>query len=258
MNLELEGKCALIVGATGGIGSSVAHTLAQEGVHLVLAARREAPLKELANELQGCEPDLYSVDLSIGSSVAELDKQVTAAGRPVDILVCAAAVPSFGEVWQFPRDEWEENFAVKYFGVADLCRRIAQQMMTRRSGTIIVLTGIAAHLVMGTNPAGGGANAALENFVRVLSASAGQHGVRVLGVSPGMTLTGRLTAFAENRLDKVAAATPLRRLANPNEIADVIAFLASPRAGFMTGTTVVVDGGLCAARQDLAWNEAMP
>jgi NAD(P)-dependent dehydrogenase (short-subunit alcohol dehydrogenase family) len=113
---------------------------------------------------------------------------------------------------------------------------------------IVNLIGIATDMVVTQNPLGGAANAALRSFTRVLAAEVAGSGVRVIGVSPGMTAGGRLNRFAAEQLEAIRASIPLGAIGQPEEIADVVVFMASPRASYITGAILNVDGGLTLIR----------
>ena len=244
MDLGLSGRRALVVGATGAIGGATAMGLAAEGVQVALAGRSADKLAALSTQLEASCLATIALDLTSGDSVAAAVDQATAALGRIDILVCAAAGDAFGSVWDVSREVWEREVVIKYLGTADLCRQVGARMREQGGGVVILYTGIAANRVFSSNPMGGGANAALENFVRVLSASGAEAGVRAVGVSPGMTYSHRFNAFGADRVGEIEASIPLGRIAQPHEIADVAVFLASDRAGYVTGQIVVVDGGL--------------
>ena len=233
MDLGLAGKRALVVGASGGIGAATAATLSAEGASVVGAARR---IERIDTSLPNVAIDLGN-DASIESAVAEAVQ--TLGG--IDILVVSAARDAFAPLADSDRQEWHAQFEVKYFGTAELCRRAAEHM--DGSGVIVLVTGIAAQIPFGGNPAGGASNAALEHLNRLLSVELAGQGVRSVAVSPGFTRTDRLANFSGGELAEIEAAIPLGRVAEPEEVASVIAFLASPRASYITGTTIVVDGG---------------
>jgi NAD(P)-dependent dehydrogenase (short-subunit alcohol dehydrogenase family) len=129
-------------------------------------------------------------------------------------------------------------------GSADMARCVAERMVERKSGVIINFSGIAAHTFYATSPFSGDANIAIERFTRLLAAQVAQSGVRVLGVSPGFVQTGRLAAFNQAERAAFEATIPLGRIAAPAEIADLVTFLVSPKAGYLTGTVVTADGGV--------------
>lgn len=233
MDLELAGARVLVVGASGGIGAATVRALTGEGASVVGAARR-------AERIDDATPAV-AIDLGDDVSIASgVDDAVSTLGG-LDILIVSAARDAFAPLEESDREEWQAQFEVKYFGTAELCRRAAERM--DGGGVIILVTGIAAHIPFTGNPAGGASNAALEHLNRLLGIDLAARGIRSVGVSPGFTRTERLTNFSGGQLAEIEAAIPMGRVAEADEIASVITFLASPRASYITGTTIVVDGG---------------
>ena len=244
MDLQLRGKTALVAGATGDIGRAVARGLAAEGVRVVIAARDrdrlEAVGRELGQQLAGTVVVDFASEVSIQSAVAE----AWSLTGGVDIAVCTVVSNTFGTVWDLARKDWEDLFRVKYMGTVDFARTIARRMVGRRTGVIINFIGIATEVLYPTNPAGGDANLAAARFTRFLAAKVATAGVRVLGVSPGFVDGRRLSTFLDAEKANLAAGIPLGRIGTPEEMADLVTFMASPRAGYMTGNIVELDGGV--------------
>lgn len=233
MDLGLTGKTAMVVGASGGIGASVVGLLADEGATVAAAARRTERLPEAALRLALDLGDDASIDAAVSTVVEALGA--------LDILIVTAARDAFAPLEESDRDEWRAQFEVKYFGVAELCRTAAARMTD--GGVIVVVTGIAEEVPFSGNPAGGASNAALTHLSRLLSIELAPRRIRVVAVSPGFTRTERLSNFSGGQLEAIEADIPLGRIAEPDEIASVITFLASSQASYVSGTTVVVDGG---------------
>ena len=245
MDLGLEGARVLVVGARGGIGSSVVSSLDQEGATTVLASSNP-PEDGYLND--GGSP-IVRIDLRDSTSIKEgLADAVTHLGA-LDSLVVSASVNSFASFWDLDRDIWREQFEIKYLGIAELCRESVQYI--EPGGSLILISGIAGVVPFASNPAGGAVNAALEHLIRLLTIELSTIPVRVVGVSPGMTRTTRLESFSEGQLEQIESDIPLARIADPHEIADVVVFLVSNRASYITGTTVVIDGGRTLTGQSL-------
>ena len=237
MDLGLQGNRALVVGASGGIGREIVQVLRSEGANLVLAARRGDRLADMAE----ASDHTVALDLADTDSVAAgVEEAVAHLGR-VDTVVVCAALDAFGSLWDSARSDWLAQFEVKYFGTADLCRQVAADMTD--GGAIVLLTGIAADIPFTANPAGGAANAALTHLAKLLSLELASRGIRVVGVSPGMTRTERFAHFSGEQIEAVRSEIPLGRIAEPSEIASLVAFLVSTRAGYITGTSIIIDGG---------------
>ena len=237
MDLSLEGNRVLVVGASGGIGRQIVRELRSEGARLVLAARRVERCQDLAADGDG----IVSLDLADGASIATGVEQAVAHLGAVDTVVVCAAFDAFGSLWDSEPAEWRAQFDVKYFGTAELCRRVASDMTD--GGAVVLLTGIAAEIPFTSNPAGGAANAALTHLTKLLALELASRRIRVVGVSPGMTQTERFANFSGGQIEAITDEIPLGRIADPAEIASLVTYLASDRAGYITGTSIIIDGG---------------
>jgi 3-oxoacyl-[acyl-carrier protein] reductase len=252
MDLDLGSKKILVVGASRGIGLAIWKTLADEGAEVFVAGHRLETLGTAAAE-SGLRPaGIFEVDTASQESVDRLVADLDRHGIVLDGLIVSVARPGRADLWNFDFDEWERNVRTKYLGPAHLARRVAERMKDGGGGAVVLIGGIAATGSNDQVPATGGANAAIENYVRMLASAAGQFGVRVVAISPGAIRTPRLLEGAapeevDQRLRESAAIAPLGRVGEPEEIAAVAGFLLSPRAGYITGTTVVVDGGVTSA-----------
>jgi NAD(P)-dependent dehydrogenase (short-subunit alcohol dehydrogenase family) len=253
MNIDLKGKLALVTGASKGIGLVVANRLAAEGCNLHLAARDEAAMRQTAERLTkeyGIQVTVHCRDLGLASEVEELGRACV----DVDILVNNAGDIPPGTLAEIDSKTWRESWAVKVFGYIDLTRIIYSQMCARRSGVIVNIVGAAARNPNHRYIAGCTANIALNMFTQCLGGESMRHGVRVVAINPGPTVPGRhlphIMARAkrllgdENRWPELHAKFPAGRAGKAEEVAELVVFLASARAGFISGTAVDIDGGL--------------
>lgn len=252
MNIDLKGKLALVTGASKGIGLVVANMLAAEGCNLHLAARDEAAMRQTAERLtkeHGVKVTVHRRDLGLASEVEELGRDCV----DVDILVNNAGDIPPGTLAEIDSKTWRETWAVKVFGYIDLTRIIYPQMCARRSGVIVNIVGAAARNPNHRYIAGCTANIALNMFTQCLGGESMRHGVRVVAINPGPTVPGRhlphVMARAkrllgdENRWPELHAKFPAGRAGRAEEVAELVVFLASARAGFISGTAVDIDGG---------------
>ena len=254
MDLHLNGRRALITGASKGIGRAIAQALAREGCVLHLAARGRAELQALADELAASgapRPEIHVLDLAVKGSPAAL----AVACGPLDILVNNAGAIPRGDVASVDEDRWRDAWALKVFGTIDLSRAVLGGMTDRQRGVIVNVIGLAGERPNADYIVGSTGNAALMAFTRGIGSTSIDSGVRVLGVNPGLVNTERLQSIlraqAEQRFGDAArwrecqdaSKLPAGRAAEPHEVAEVVAFLASDRASYMSGTIVTVDGG---------------
>jgi len=254
MDLKLRGKTALITGGSKGIGKAIAFRLAEEGCDLHLAARNAEDLEMAAAELRAEYSVLVTVhpmDLSSGDNAVAL----VAACSDVDILVNNAGAIAAGSITDIDEATWRGGWDLKVYGFVNLAREMYQVMKARGHGVVLNVIGIAGGEVSEFNYiAGTTGNAGLAAFTRAMGGGSPADNIRVLGINPGMTATERLVNLmrqnAENKgLDpddwrQLTSTMPFGRLAEPEEVADLCAFLVSDRAAYISGTVVTIDGGL--------------
>lgn len=258
MDLELRGKRAVVTGASRGIGLAIARALYAEGADVALVARDKAALDEAAAGLTGTAPAgapaprvlAVSADTGDDDSVAALAAQVLAAFGGVDVLVNAAAQPSTGA---FPESALEGEINVKVRGYLRTARAFAPQMAERGWGRIVNISGAAAR--QSGSLVGSVRNVAVAALTKNLADELGPQGVNVHVVHPGYTRTeatpARLAAAAEARGTTpaeaeaaVAAGISIGRIVTAEEIADVVAFLASPKSVSLNGDPILTTGGI--------------
>jgi NAD(P)-dependent dehydrogenase (short-subunit alcohol dehydrogenase family) len=255
MDLKLQGKTALITGASMGIGAHIAETLAAEGVNLHLTARSTDKLEELKvriAEISDVSVTLHPLDLAVEGAAATL----AVATSTVDILVNnAGAIPS-GDLWDVDEAAWRKGFDLKVFGYINMCRLFYAKMKEAGGGVIINIIGNGGEVLDRNYIAGASGNISLMGFTRALGGYALDDNMRVVGINPGPVNTDRiynmLKKWAEkdlgdaDRYQELAEGYPLGRPAHCSEISDLVAFLASERSGYTTGTIYTVDGGISA------------
>lgn len=251
MDLELKGKVALITGGSKGIGLACAEMLASEGCRLHLAARSESDLQSVQSDLSkrfNGEVSIHAVDLSRGDEARKLAVDC----RDIDILVNNAGAIPRGDLWQMEETRWREAWDLKVFGYINLCRSVYPQMKSRGKGVIVNVIGAAGERPGPDYIAGGAANASLMAFTKALGAKSLKDGIRVVGVNPGLIQTKRLETllrgYAQSKFDDPSRWKELLpdnpKPGMPGDIANLVSFLASDRAQFITGTIVTIDGGI--------------
>lgn len=242
MNLELLGKSALVTGASGDLGAACAEVLAAEGVRVRLAGRRASVLEAIASRIRERGGDAQAV----AGELADEQHRATLVpdeGGP-DIVVHAAGHRfAYAKLHAASQEDARTSFAIEYDAFADIARRALPQMMARRFGRLVVVTSVVASAGAGASPHYAAVKAALEGLVRVIAIDFGRYRITANAVAPGFLDTTRFAERAADHREKLAAATSTKRIATPREVATPIAFLCSPLASAITGTTLVVAGG---------------
>jgi len=254
MKLDLTGKTALITGASKGIGHAVARVLAAEGCNLHLAARNGEAMAQLKEELDrdfDVTVTVHPADLSTTEAMEALD----AAAGDYDILINNAGDIPAGSLEDVSDEALRKGFDLKVFGYITLSRLF----WTKRKGKGGVIVNVIGNSGENWDAAyimGSTGNASLMSFTKALGGRSLDEGIRVVGVNPGPVATDRMLKIMkrkaidmlgdESRWEELFDKYPGKRPATAEEVADLCAFLASPKAGYITGTVVTIDGGIAA------------
>ncbi|HEX9497639.1 MAG TPA: SDR family oxidoreductase [Mycobacterium sp.] len=239
---DLEGKVALVTGATSGIGKAAAVQLAAQGATVVVHGRDATRGASVVAEIENGGGSARFVGAELGEP-AEALRLAEEAGD-VDILVNNAGFPWFGPTSKLDAKTLDQLFAANVQAPYLLVSVLAPKMVARGDGVIINVASRAGTRGRPDSAAYGATKAALASFARSWAAEYGPAGVRVNAISPGPVYT---SAAKRELFDVWGKTTPLGRAGEPQEIAEAIGFLASPRAGYITGTNIAVDGGSTAA-----------
>ena len=252
MDLGLSGKRALITGGSRGIGRATADVLADAGVHLLLVARDAAVLAEAKEAVRARRQVNVTTIAADLSREAEVLRVANAAGD-IDILVNNAGAIPPGTLAAVDNETWRRAWDLKVFGFISLCRAVYPAMAARRTGVIVNVIGVAGEKMQADYIAGTAGNAGLMAFTRALGRASPADGIRVVGINPGATATKRLEMLLRHRAQEalgdgdrwleLCKDMPFGRPGKPEEIAYAVAFLASPRSGYTSGTILTIDGG---------------
>ena len=244
---SLQGQVALVTGAARGIGRATAVSLARAGAHVAINFQQSSEAAvELASALDGLgvKTALVQADVSDAGQVQAMIAEAEAALGPVSILVNNAGITRDGLVMRMSEEDFDDVIATSLRGAFLCSKAVARGMMKARAGSIINVSS-----VIGLRGNAGQANyaaakAGIIGLTKSLARELGPRGVRVNAVAPGYVVTDMTAELPDNMKEQVMKNTPLGRLATPEEIASVIAFLASPAAAYITGAVIPVDGGL--------------
>ncbi len=244
----LQDKVAIVTAAAGGgIGKATATRLAEEGAIVVVTDSHERRTRETVEEISARFPgrvDGFALDVASNEAVQRVVGEVIAARGKIDILVNNAGINVLGGVERVSLEDWTRIFDVNLTGAFHLIRAVLPSMRKQHSGAIINVSSIAAWSTLGGSDAPyAAAKAGMLALTRAVASEAGPDGIRCNAVAPGIVLT----KWVEKNMPGVqrqAEHIPMRRLANPNDIAATIAFLASDDASYITGEAITVSGGL--------------
>lgn len=242
---ELEGRIALVTGASRGIGAACARALSDLGATLALAARSPEDLAALADDLPG-PATTHPADLAAPGEASRLGAEVLESHGRVDVLVNNAGGGLTRGTHRLTEEDIDGILALNLRSAMILAGAVAPGMRERRQGAIINMSSINGQAAVPGAAVYSAAKAGLDGMTRSLSAEWGLHGVRVNSVAPGVIVTDAWAAGREvpGLVEALDQRVSLRRWGDADEIADVVAFLATDRARYVTGQTINVDGGL--------------
>ncbi|MEL0083355.1 MAG: SDR family oxidoreductase [Gammaproteobacteria bacterium] len=258
MDLGIAGKTAVVGGSSQGMGLAIAEGLAREGCNLLLCARNEAALEAARQRLLAVsEADkiaTLSVDLSLTDSAHRIVTAATEKWGGVDILVTNTGGPKPGQPSEFSDQDWDEAYQKVFYNVIRLCREVLPGMRERRWGRIINLLALSVRQIEDNLSLSSTTRAAVVAFSKNLAEEVAAEGITINNVLPGSIHTERLEEVSRMQAqhhgedpDQAIAARvsriPTGRLGRPEEMADLVAFLASERAGFINGLSIPLEGG---------------
>ena len=258
MDLGLEGKVAIVAASSKGIGKAIALAFALEGTKLAICARGEEALRATADEIigkTGVEVLAIKADVTVEEDVQRLVRSAAEKFGRIDILVSNSGGPPTGVFEDIPQETWEKAVDLNLMSTIYLCRAVIPYMKKQKWGRIINMTSVSVKQPINGLILSNAVRAGVVGLSKSLSNEMAKDNILINVVGPGYTLTERLRELANSRAieegiseEEVYKAweerIPLGRLAQSEEIANLVVFLASEKASYITGTTIQVDGGL--------------
>jgi 3-oxoacyl-[acyl-carrier protein] reductase len=257
VNLDIAGRSALVLAASKGLGRASAHALAAEGVRVMIGSRDEARAEQTARELReatGSDVRAVVVDVTDPAQCDRAFDQTTSAFGGVDILVNNAGGPPFGPFESFTEEQWQKALELNLLSTVRFCRMALGDMKERRWGRIVNIVSLGTKSVLPGSVLSTGARLGVIGMAKLLSDEVASFGITVNNVAAGIILTDRVRQTSlKQRLDRgmdekagledIAQSIPARRVGQPEELGALVAFLASNKAAYITGSTIGVDGG---------------
>jgi len=240
---DLTGKGALVTGATGGIGWAIAEALHAQGAKVAISGTRAERLEELAAKL-GSRVFVLPCDLRDRAAVVKLAEDAETALGQVDILVNNAGITHDNLFMRMKDEEWDDVIAVNLTSVFVLTRGVLRGMMRRRYGRIVNIASISGVLGNPGQPNYAASKAGLVGMTKSLAREVSGRGITANAIAPGFISTPMTDALTPKQVEGIAAAIPARKFGKPEDIAAAVVLLASDEAGYITGETMHVNGGM--------------
>lgn len=242
--LELGGKVAIVTGGSRGIGLAISRSLAEGGATVAVVGRNAERAASAAAELPGEGHRGISCDVGDSEAAAAMVKEVEAEMGPVSILVNNAGITRDNILLRLKDEDWDEVLSVNTKSAFTLTRSVARGMMKRRDGVVINITSVVGLMGNAGQANYAASKAALVGFTKSVARELASRGIRCNAVAPGYIQTDMTAELGDEARERLMEQIPLGRLGTPEDIADVVRFLVGPSGSYITGQTVVVDGGM--------------
>jgi 3-oxoacyl-[acyl-carrier protein] reductase len=257
MDLELKGKVAIVPASSGGLGRAVALALGREGAKVVMCSRDEAAINAAADEVRGAGAEVLALTVDV-TKAADIDRLVAATIAEfggVDILVTNAGGPPAGTFDRFNDDDWQAAFNLTLMSVVRLIRGVLPSMKTRGGGAIVAMTSSSIKQPIPNLLLSNVMRSGVAALIKTLADEVAGDNIRANTVVPGRIATARIAQLDQANAERAGidvaamrnrslAQIPMGRYGEASEFADMVAFLASVRASYITGATVQIDGGM--------------
>ena len=244
---DLTGKTALVTGASGGIGSAIASALAARGANLVLTGTRENVLHDVAASLDlnsDQKAEVITANLSEDDAATQLIANAEAAVGPVDILVNNAGLTRDGLLMRMKDDDWQTVLDVNLTAVMRLSRAVLRGMMKSRWGRIIQISSVVGYTGNPGQTNYAASKAGMTGFTKSLAAEVASRGVTANVIAPGFIQTAMTDVLTDEVKAELLKRVPIGSMGTPEDIAAAVVYLASPEAGYLTGATLHINGGM--------------